>query len=63
MVGRLLAVGNSNPISEEMFVGNHRKAYEGKAVVVICSNGEPGDIVLTTAADGIPPVSVTVTTD
>lgn len=58
--GSIVAVGNSNPVSEEKYIGNQRRVYEGRAMVVIRSSGEPGDIVLTAAADGIPPASVTI---
>ncbi|MBO3769188.1 MAG: DUF4982 domain-containing protein [Candidatus Brockarchaeota archaeon] len=59
-VGSILAVGNSNPVSEEMYIGNQRRAYEGRAMVVIRADGEPGEIVLTATADGLPPASVVI---
>ncbi|HKM34492.1 MAG TPA: glycoside hydrolase family 2 TIM barrel-domain containing protein [Lachnospiraceae bacterium] len=59
-VGEVLAVGNSNPISEEMYVGNQRRIYEGRAMVVIRANGEPGNITLTAMTDGIPSVSTSI---
>jgi len=59
-VGSIVAVGNGNPVSEEMYVGNQRRVHEGRAMVVVRANGEPGEIVLTAAADGIPTASVTI---
>lgn len=59
-VGSLLAIGNSNPMSEEMYVGNQRRVHEGKAMVVVRANGEVGEITLTAMADGIPAASVTI---
>lgn len=59
--GKLLAVGNSDPMSEESFVGNHRKAYNGRAMAVVRTNGDPGMIMLTAAADGFKPVDVMIT--
>lgn len=59
-VGSLLAVGSGNPVSEEMYVGNVRKAYQGRAMVVIRADGKAGDIVLTAVSDGIPASSVTI---
>ncbi|MGB9718622.1 MAG: hypothetical protein ACPL4E_09340 [Thermoproteota archaeon] len=56
----IVAVGNSNPVSEGKYIGNQRRVHEGRAMAVIRSSGEPGEIVLTAAADGIPPVSVTI---
>lgn len=58
--GTLLAVGNSNPYSEEMYTGNQRKVHEGRAMVVVRANGEIGEIVLTAMTDGIPASSVTI---
>ena len=52
--GELIAVGSGNPISEEMYVGNHRKAYQGHLLAVVRSNGQPGEIVLSARADGLP---------
>jgi len=51
--GKILAVGSSNPISEERYVGNQRKVYRGRALVVIKSTDEPGEISLTAQADGL----------
>jgi len=58
--GSIVAVGSGNPVSEEMYVGNQRRVHEGRAMVVVRSNGEAGEIVLTAAADGIPATSVTI---
>lgn len=57
-VGSIIAVGSSNPITEEMYFGNQRRVHEGRAMVVVRSNGEPGEIVLTATADGIPPAFI-----
>lgn len=62
-VGSILAVGNSNPKSEEMYVGNQRKVYQGRAMVVIRTNGEMGQITLTASADGIPPANISLEVD
>ena len=58
--GTLLAVGNGNPVSEEPYAGNRRKAHEGRAMVVVSAKGEAGEIVLTAAADGIPVASTVI---
>jgi len=52
--GTILAVGSSDPKTEEMYIGNQRRLYQGRAMVVIRSEGSEGDIVLTAEADGIP---------
>ena len=54
-------MGNSDPKSEEPFVGNQRKVYHGRALAVVRSNGEPGEIVLTASADGFKPAAITIT--
>jgi beta-galactosidase len=58
--GSLLAVGNGNPLSEEMYVGTQRRVHEGRAMVVVRAKGETGEITLTAAAEGIPAASVTL---
>jgi beta-galactosidase len=60
--GSLQAVGSSNPISEEMYVGNCRKAYRGRAMAVVRASGLTGEAVLTAAADGLPAADVTIRT-
>jgi beta-galactosidase len=59
-VGTLLAVGSSNPVSEEMYIGNQRRVHEGRAMAVVRANGEVGEIILTAMADGIPAASMTI---
>jgi beta-galactosidase len=51
--GRILAVGSSNPVSEEPYVGNQRRAYRGRALVVVKSSHEPGVITLQAHTDGL----------
>jgi beta-galactosidase len=52
--GELIAVGTGNPVSEEMYVGNQRKAYHGRLLAVVRSNGQPGEITLTARTEGLP---------
>ena len=58
--GELAAVGTSDPMSEESYVGNRRKAFEGSALIVVRSIGTAGDIVVTASADGLEAVSIQV---
>ena len=58
--GTLLAVGNGNPISEEMYTGNFRKVHEGKAMIVVRANGNQGEIQVTAATDGVPTITITL---
>jgi beta-galactosidase len=38
--GELVAVGTANPVSEELYVGNRRKAFQGRLMAVIRSTGQ-----------------------
>lgn len=51
--GRILAVGSSNPVSEEPYVGNQRRAHRGRALIVVKSSHEPGVITLQAQAEGL----------
>jgi beta-galactosidase len=51
--GELIAVGTANPMSEELYVGDRRKAWNGRVVAVIRSTGQAGEIVLKARADGV----------
>jgi len=51
--GDLLAVGAANPLSEELYVGNKRKAFEGRLMAVVRSVGQGGEIMLKASADGL----------
>ena len=51
--GEILAVGSSNPVSEEAYVGNQRRVHRGRALVVVKSSHEPGEITLHAQADGL----------
>jgi beta-galactosidase len=58
--GELCAVGTGNPISEEMYVGNHRKAYLGHLLAVVRSTGQPGEITLNARTEGLPAAQVKI---
>jgi len=60
--GDIAAVGTNNGVSEEMFVGNTRQAYEGLCTIVLRSNGQRGEIELFAAADGLIPARLVVRT-
>ena len=49
--GEILAVGNSNPVSEESYVGDQRKVFRGRCLVVVKSTGEKGEIHLSAQGD------------
>jgi beta-galactosidase len=52
-VGDLVAIGTANPVSEELYVGTSRTAYQGRLMAVVCTIGHEGDIVLKASADGL----------
>lgn len=51
--GEIAAVGSGNPTSTEMYQGSQRSAYRGRCIVVVKSNGHPGQIRLRVQADGL----------
>lgn len=51
--GILLAVGNGNPTSTENYAGHSRRTYQGRCLVVVKTNGSPGEIHLRAMADGL----------
>jgi beta-galactosidase len=51
--GELLAVGTANPVSEELYVGDKRKAWKGHLMAVVRSNGQAGEILLKASAESL----------
>jgi len=50
----IAGVGNGNPLSLEPFQANHRKLFNGKAMVILRSlEGKPGRIRFTAGGDGL----------
>jgi len=58
--GSILSVGNSNPVSEEAYVGNQRKVHRGRALLVVRSDQEPGEIKLRAQADGLEAAEIVI---
>lgn len=58
--GNLLAVGNSNPCTEDSFIGVHMKAYEGVVMAVINTTSKTGNISLTASAYRLKPATLTI---
>lgn len=52
--GELIAVGTANPVSEEPYTGNQRKAYQGRLLAVVRTTGQKGKITLKAQAEGLP---------
>ena len=51
--GELIAVGTANPVSEELYFGNKRKALGGRLMAVVRSSGQAGEIHVKASADGL----------
>jgi beta-galactosidase len=58
--GTILAVSSSNPMGTESFKQPKRKAYQGRCLVVVKSEGMPGEIRLTASSDGLAGAEVAV---
>ncbi|MDQ0965227.1 beta-galactosidase [Flavobacterium sp. W4I14] len=61
--GVIAGVDNADLKDFEQYVGNTRKAWKGKALVVIKSKHEAGDIKLTVTSPDLPPETLTIKTE
>jgi len=60
--GKLLAVGNGNPTSEELFTADAHQVWRGLATAVIRASGNAGEILLTVTGEGLQPATLRVAT-
>ena len=51
--GRILGVDNGQPGSNEPYKANSRRAFNGLALVLVQSNGRPGQITLSASAPAL----------
>ena len=51
--GRNVGVDNGSPISMERFKDDHRKAFYGKAMLIVQNDGTPGQINVKATSDGL----------
>jgi beta-galactosidase len=58
--GEIAAVGSGNPTTTESYVGSQRKAFRGRALVVVKSTGKPGSIQLSAQSEGLAEAAVTI---
>lgn len=56
--GVIAAVGSSHPATDEMYVGNQRRAFRGRCLVAVKTLGEAGTITLRAQADGLAPAEI-----
>ena len=60
--GEIIATDNGNPISFESFQAPERKAFNGRAVVIVRSlAGQHGKLTLRAESDGLAPAEITFT--
>ena len=60
--GVIAGVDNADLKDFEQYVGNTRKAWKGKALVVIKSKHEAGDVKLTVTSPDLPAETLTIKT-
>ncbi len=60
--GKIVGVDNGNAASIESYKGSSRKAFSGKALVIVQSTKEEGSFTLKATSDGLESASVTVQT-
>ncbi|SFE53704.1 beta-galactosidase [Thermophagus xiamenensis] len=58
--GTIAAVGSADVLSDEPFVSNERKVFQGKALLIIRSTRTPGEIKIKAMADGLREGRVTI---
>jgi beta-galactosidase len=61
--GTLAAVGSADPVSTESYRGNQRRAFRGRCLAVVKSNGTPGEIRLRAQADGLDGAEIVIRTE
>ncbi|MEL0456065.1 sugar-binding domain-containing protein [Flavobacteriaceae bacterium SZ-1-7] len=60
--GKIVGVDNGYQASLESFKANYRKAYNGKCLVIIQSNGKAENIQITASSNGLTSESIQITT-
>ncbi|MBV8859184.1 MAG: DUF4982 domain-containing protein [Acidobacteria bacterium] len=58
--GTIAGVGNANPVSTESYQQPQRKAWQGRALVVVKSGKQPGRITLRATSQGLPPATIVI---
>lgn len=58
----IIAVDNGDPLNEESFGSNTRKAFNGKCLVILKSTGKAGKFKVIAEADGLESADMTVNT-
>jgi beta-galactosidase len=58
--GQIVAVANANPMSVESFQQPYRKAWRGRAMVIVKAGSSAGEIKLRAAVAGLPPSEILI---
>lgn len=58
--GKIIGVGNANPVSLESCMLPQRKAWQGRCLVIVKAGKEPGKIVLKATSDGLESAEVDI---
>jgi beta-galactosidase len=61
--GRNVGVDNGSPTSLERFKSDNRKAFYGKALLIVQSDGEKGSIAVRATSPDLKPAEVNITTN
>jgi beta-galactosidase len=60
--GKIVGVGNGNPMSQEPAKGRERRAFSGMCQVIVQSTGNAGDIKLKASSLGLADAAVLIKT-
>lgn len=55
--GKLVALGNSNPVTEELYTDDKHSLYKGRALAIVRSDEQSGEIEICIASNKLPGVS------
>jgi len=58
--GTIIGVGNANPISTESYQASERKAWQGRCLVIVKSEHQPGKITLKATSEGLKQASIEI---
>jgi beta-galactosidase len=61
--GKIVGVGNADPVSTESYVLPERKAWQGRCMVIIKSEKTAGKIVVKAASGNLKPVTIEIGSD
>lgn len=58
----LIGVDNGDPLSHESYKGKRRALFHGMALALVQSTKKPGEVRISARADGLPPLTIKLTT-